>query len=161
MTAITQKLRVFLSLEGLGAEANYNRIEGTAVGAYSLMRQTVVATLKAGSPIGDDLPFYEESELGGFLKLSGLQRNQIRGQYMSLAKLVSYHKVGESFFGDLYLGGSLETGNAWKDNFDFNDLRLAGSAFVGYDTIMGPFYIGVGLADGGNVAGYFYLGRTF
>jgi NTE family protein len=155
------KIEGFSSLEGLGAEANYNRIEGTAIGAYSLMRQTVVATLKAGSPIGDDLPFYEESELGGFLKLSGLQRNQIRGQYMSLAKLVSYHKIGESFFGDLYLGGSLETGNAWKDNFDFNDLRLAGSAFVGYDTIMGPFYIGVGLADGGNVAGYFYLGRTF
>lgn len=155
------QIRGFSSLEGLGAEANYNKIEGTIIGAYSLKRQTVVATLEAGSPIGDDLPFYEESELGGFLNLSGLQRNQIRGQYMSLAKVISYHKIAESFFGDLYLGGSLETGNAWRDNFDFGDLRLAGSAFIGYDTIMGPFYIGVGLADGGNVAGYFYLGRTF
>lgn len=151
----------FSSLEGLGADTNYSKIEGTAVGAYTLTRQTVVASLEATSPIGGDLPLYEDAELGGFLNLSGLQRGQLRGQYMALAKLVSYHKVAESFFGDLYLGGSLETGNTWQDNFDFSDLRLAGSAFIGYDTIMGPFYIGLGLADGGEAAGYFYLGRTF
>lgn len=155
------QLRGFSSLEGLGAEKDYTTIEGSVVGAYSLKRQTIIATFKAGAPLGGDVPFYDRMELGGFLNLSGLHRDQLRGEYMSLAKLVSYHKIAESFFGDLYLGGSLETGNVWEDKFDYGDLRLAGSAFIGYDTIMGPFYIGVGVADGGDVAGYFYLGRTF
>lgn len=156
------RIEGFSSLEGLGGEANYNTIEGTALGAYTLKRQTVLLSLAAGSPMGgNDIPFYDNMELGGFLNLSGLQQNQLRGQYMSMAKAVSYHKVAESFFGDLYLGGSLETGNVWEDGIDFGDLRMAGSAFIGYDTILGPFYIAVGLADGGDAAGYFYLGRTF
>ena len=83
---------------------------------------------------------------------------------MALAKLITYHKVGESFIGDLYIGGSIESGNVWKEDekkFDLTNLRLAGSVFVGYDTIIGPLYLAFGHADGGFNAGYFYLGRTF
>jgi NTE family protein len=125
------------------------------------MKQTVIASLKAGSHIGDDLPFYDQVELGGFLNLSGLRQDQLRGQSMAIAQLISYHKVGESFIGDLYLGGSFESGNAWEGDFDFDDLLFAGSIFVGYDTIFGPLYLAVGHAEGGRTAGYFYLGRTF
>lgn len=155
------RIGVFSSLEALGADDNYNRIEGTVAGAHTFKRQTVFAQLKAGSQFGGELPFNEELELGGFLNLSGLQQNQLRGNYMALAQLVSYHKVAKSFFGDLYLGGSLETGNIWEEEYDFSDLRFAGSLFIGYDTILGPFYIGLGLIDQGECAGYFYLGRTF
>ncbi|MHB8788567.1 MAG: patatin-like phospholipase family protein [Desulfobulbaceae bacterium] len=155
------QLKGFSSLDELGADARYDKIEGRVIGAYTLKRQTLLASLQAGAPLGEDLPFYDKMELGGFLNLSGLQHNQIRGQYMSLAKLISYHKVAESFFGDLYLGGSLETGNVWEDKIDFGDLRLAGSVFIGYDTIIGPLYIAAGLTEGEDVAGYFYLGRTF
>jgi NTE family protein len=83
---------------------------------------------------------------------------------MAIGKLITYHKMGESFLGDLYLGGSVEAGNVWKQNekqFDLGNLRLAGSIFVGYDTIIGPLYLAFGHADGGYNAGYFYLGRTF
>jgi NTE family protein len=83
---------------------------------------------------------------------------------MALAKLITYHKLGESFVGDLYLGGSIESGNVWKEDekkYDLSDLRLAGSVFVGYDTIIGPVYLAFGHADGGFNAAYFYLGRTF
>ena len=154
----------FSSQEGLGAEANYNKIEGSAMGAFTLKRQTVFASVKAGSPIGDDLPFYDDMKLGGFLNLSGLRSTQIHGQSMALGKIITYHKVGESFIGDLYLGGSLESGNVWKEGekkFDLSNLRFAGSLFVGYDTIFGPLYIAFGHADGGFNAGYLFLGRTF
>jgi NTE family protein len=72
--------------------------------------------------------------------------------------------VGSSFIGDLYVGGSIESGNTWtkeEKDFDLGSLRLAGSVFVGYDTIFGPLYIAVGHADGGYTAGYFYLGRPY
>lgn len=151
----------FYSLRELGAEDNYNKVEGTLGGALTFRKQTVIASLRGGSHIGNDIPFYDEFELGGFMSLSGLRFNQLRGQNLALGRIITYHRVGHSFIGDLYLGGSLEAGNVWDGSFRTDDLQLAGSIFVGYDTILGPLYLGFGHAEQGRNAGYFYLGRTF
>jgi NTE family protein len=146
------------------SDDGYNKIHGAALGAFTFRKQTVIASLAAGSYIGNKLPFYDDFTLGGFLNLSGLRSNQIHGQSMAIGKIISYHKVGKSFIGDLYLGGSLESGTVWEEDekkFDLSKLRLAGSLFVGYDTIFGPLYIAFGHADEGYNAGYFYLGRAF
>lgn len=152
------------SLDALGSDDEYNKIEGTFTGAYTFRKQTVLLGLQAGTHVGNDLPFYDQVSLGGIFNLSGLRTNQLLGQSMLLARMITYHKVGESFIGDLYIGGSLETGNVWEADekqFDLGKLRLAGSIFVGYDTIFGPLYLAFGHADGGYNAGYFYLGRPF
>ncbi|NJD56192.1 MAG: hypothetical protein FIA94_07295, partial [Nitrospirae bacterium] len=154
----------FSSLKALDSDDEYHKIQGVFVGAYTFKKQTVLLALAAGTHIGNDLPFYDKFNLGGIFNLSGLRTNQLRGQSMALAKMITYHKVGESFIGDLYVGGSLETGNVWKEDekqFDLGKLRLAGSVFVGYDTIFGPLYLAIGHTDGGFNAGYFYLGRPF
>jgi NTE family protein len=155
---------VLSSLKALGSTDEYYKVQGSVLGAFTYRKQTVLASLSAGSHIGNELPFYDQFELGGFLKLSGLRSRQVLGQSMALGRVITYHKVGTSFIGDLYLGGSLESGNVWGENekqFDFSNLRLAGSLFVGYDTILGPLYLAFGHADGGFNAGYFYLGRAF
>lgn len=152
------------SMKALGSTDEYYKVQGSAIGAFTYRKQTVLVSLAAGSNIGNKLPFYDDFTLGGFLSLSGLLSTQIHGQSMALGRLITYHKVGESFIGDLYLGGSIESGNVWpagEKKFDLSNLRLAGSLFVGYDTIFGPLYIAFGHADGGYNAGYFYLGRTF
>ncbi len=154
-------IKYFSSMEDLGADASYNKVEGSVLGAFTFKKQTVLASVKAGSNFDGELPFYDELQLGGFLDLSGLQQNQLRGQYMAVGRVVSYHKVGTSFIGDFYLGGSLESGNVWQEEFDFDDLQIAGSIFLGYDTILGPLYLALGYIDQGESAGYFYLGRTF
>ncbi len=74
---------------------------------------------------------------------------------MAVGRVISYHKVGTFFIGDFYLGGSLESGNVWQEEFDFDDLQLAGSIFLGYDTILGPLYLALGYIDQGESAGYF------
>jgi NTE family protein len=156
--------RVISSLEALDSDDEYNKIEGNFTGAYTFRKQTVLLGLSAGTHMGNDLPFYDQVSLGGIFNLSGLRTNQLRGQSMLLGKIITYHKVGESFIGDLYFGGSLETGNVWEADekqFDLGKMRLAGSLFVGYDTIFGPLYLAFGHADGGYNAGYFYLGRPF
>ena len=158
------QFRSISSLKALGSDDEYNKVEGSIVGAFTLWRQTVLASLSAGTHIGNDLPFYDTFALGGFINLSGLSSGQLRGQTMALGRLITYHKVGSSFIGDLYFGGSLESGNVWAEDekkFDLGNLRLAGSLFVGYDTIFGPLYLALGHADGGYNAGYFYLGRPF
>jgi NTE family protein len=156
--------RVLSSLKALDSEDEYNKIEGQFVGAYTFRKQTILLALSAGSHLGNDLPFYDQVNLGGIFNLSGFRTNQLLGQSVALGKLITYHKVGESFIGDIYFGGSLESGNVWKADekqFDLGKLRVAGSVFVGYDTIFGPLYLAFGHADGGYNAGYFYLGRPF
>jgi NTE family protein len=152
------------ALKSLGSDDEYNKVLGSAVGAFTFKKQTVIASFTAGSFIGNELPYYDTFTLGGFINLSGLITGQLRGQSMAIGKLVTYHKIGSSFIGDLYFGGSVESGNVWQKeekNFDLENLRLAGSVFIGYDTLFGPLYIVYGHADGGYDAGYFYLGRPF
>jgi NTE family protein len=156
--------KILSSLDALGSDDEYNKIEGNFVGAYTIKKQTVLLSIAAGSHLGNDLPFYDQVSLGGIFNLSGFRTNQLLGQSMALGRILTYHKVGESFIGDLYVGGSLETGNVWEKDekqFDLSKLRVAGSVFVGYDTIFGPLYLAFGHADGGYNAGYFYLGRPF
>ena len=152
------------SLEALGSDDEYNKFQGSILGAFTIWKQTVLASFTAGTKLGNDLPFYDTVTLGGIFNLSGLSSGQLRGQTMAIGKLITYHRVGSSFIGDLYVGGSLESGNVWTEDeksFDLNNLRLAGSVFVGYDTIFGPLYLAFGHADEGYNAGYFYLGRPF
>jgi|WetSurSiteA1Bulk_404760.scaffolds.fasta_scaffold02519_3 NTE family protein len=158
------QFKLISSLEALGSDDEYNRVQGSILGAFTIRKQTVLASLTAGSHIGNDLPFYDTVTLGGIFNLSGLSTGQLRGQTMALGRLITYHKVGSSFIGDLYFGGSLESGNVWlndEKSFDLSNLRLAGSLFIGYDTLFGPLYLAVGHTDGGYNAGYFYLGRPF
>jgi len=63
----------------------------------------------------------------------------------------------------LYLGVSLEVGNAWQNSGDisFSNSLTAGSVFVGADTFIGPVYLAGGLAEGGNSALYLFVGRPF
>jgi NTE family protein len=158
------QFRLISALDALGSDDEYNKVQANILGAFTFRKQTILASLAAGSYIGNKLPFYDTVILGGIFNLSGLSTGQLRGQTMAIGRLITYHKVGSSFIGDLYFGGSLESGNVWTEdekNFDLSDLRLAGSVFVGYDTIFGPLYIAFGHTDGGYNAGYFYLGRPF
>jgi NTE family protein len=160
----TGSIEFFSSMKDLGSDDNYNKAQAASVGVFTFRKQTILASIKAGTHIGNDLPFYDQFQLGGFLNLSGLHTNQLLGQSMAFTRVMSYHRVGESFIGDLYLGGSIESGNVWEKDetqFDLSELRLAGSLYAGYDTIFGPLYLAFGHADGGYNAGYFYLGRTF
>jgi NTE family protein len=36
-----------------------------------------------------------------------------------------------------------------------------GSIFGSADTLLGPFFLGIGYGNGGNLVGYFYLGTNF
>lgn len=158
------QLRLISSLDALGSDDEYNKLQGSILGAFTFRKQTILASFTAGSYIGDNLPFYDTFTLGGFTDLSGLSSGQLRGQTMAIGKLITYHRVGSSFIGDLYVGGSIESGNVWTEdekNFDLGNLRLAGSVFVGYDTIFGPLYLAFGHTDEGYNAGYFYLGRPW
>jgi len=105
--------------------------------------------------------------LGGFMSLSGLARDSISGQQYAIARALYYRQIGRGGEGFLelptYAGASFEIGNVWdqRRNISFNSVRKQGSVFFGFDTLLGPVYLGSGFGEGGDAAFYLFLGRTF
>ena len=114
-------------------------------------------TLESESTIQEYFP------LGGFLRLSGLERGEISGPHAALAKLVYYRRVGDTtgiLDTPIYLGLSAEAGNVWqtRSEMDFDSLLLNGSLFVGFDTFIGPAFIAAGFAEDGQSNFYLFIG---
>jgi NTE family protein len=118
-------------------------------------------TLETASSVEDLFP------LGGFLRLSGLAPNEIAGEHAMVARLLGYHHFGfrEGWRAPVsfYLGGSLETGNVFteRQDIELSNLRLAGSVFAGCDSFIGPMFLGVGVAEGGETNVFLILGSIF
>ncbi len=153
--------------ESLGADRNYRQIRFQLGGASTYKRYTVFnrmildTTLDQGNitEIGANELFWR----GGFLQLSGTIRNELFGQHFGLVESALYRRLGNITFLPMYAGLSLEAGNAWVNSSEIrtDNLRLAGSVFVGADTFLGPVYIAVGTNDQGETAFYFNLGISF
>ena len=106
------------------------------------------------------------SYLGGFLNLSGYQKNALAGAKKAFAAGIYQFDLGRSFFNldefPLYLGLSLEAGNVWQlEGIDQGELIIANSLYLGTDTALGPIALGYGRTDDDSQAFYFYLGKSF
>ncbi|WP_255611932.1 patatin-like phospholipase family protein [Marinobacterium arenosum] len=107
-----------------------------------------------------DTPIQDRYRLGGFLNLSGFADNALSGQQAAVVAAIYYRRFELMPFLSWYVGGSLEYGGVWEETDDIgNDSIAAGSLFLGADTPIGPVYLGLGKAEGGHSAAFFYLGR--
>ena len=155
------------AVESLGASDNYTRFEGQVYAPFTFGKNTLVPRVATGLRIGgNELPIYDRFSLGGFLQLSGFARRELYDQNMLLGELIYYRELLKLPAGTgraLYLGGSLEAGNVWSDvgNVRLDDFIVAGSVFLGADTILGPMYLGIGAAESGQTSIYFQLAPAF
>jgi NTE family protein len=155
---------ITLSRPGFGADSNFDIVEVSATKVWSYSRNTFQVGVEFGSTIESDDLIQNFFPLGGFLRLSGLERGQISGPHAGLARLVYYRRMGETGGGlfdvPLYLGASIEAGNAWQSRSDIStgSLLMNGSLFAGLDTWFGPLYLAGGLAEGGDSSFYLFLG---
>lgn len=109
--------------------------------------------------------FGQINQLGGFLRLSGLETGRIAAAETFFGRLMLYHRVSAllpQLGSGTYMGGSLEVGKA-KGLLSGDVMPRvipAASVFVGADTFIGPLYFAIGNANyhGSNWAGYIYLG---
>lgn len=101
--------------------------------------------------------------LGGFQQLSGYQPGQLTGNTLLFGRATYYQRLRDTpvLTRGFFVGGSLETGNAWsqREPVSLRDLRLAASVFVGADTGIGPLYVALGRAPKGGSAVYLFIGR--
>jgi NTE family protein len=105
---------------------------------------------------------------GGLFSLSGYPRDALSGKHTGIVRGIYYRELRSNpvrgfLEATIYVGGSLELGNAWQDSDDISlsNTLLAGSLFVGMDTFIGPVYFAGGLSEGGQSALYLFVGRPF
>ncbi len=151
----------------LGGDLDFSKITFGSMKAWTLNDyDRLILGVTGGARTSGALPFYEEFPLGGFLSVSGLRRNSLRGAYALVARIIWYRSVLRlpGALGDqLYVGMSHERGNVWSNAGDISlsGLRWGASAFVGADLYIGALYLGFGYADSGRTAGYLFLQRSF
>lgn len=127
---------------------------------------TIFTSLEGGATVEGEQPFGAEFAVGGFRRLSGLAPNSRGGNHYALAVLQPYWQLSErsSMFGMArYLGASLEYGGVWQDlgGLDPDDLDFGGSLYLGFDTLLGSAFLGVGVTEGGHSAIYVFIGPVF
>jgi NTE family protein len=153
-----------LSRPGLGADYRFDTVEGEFTKTFSHGRNTYQLGLGYATTLESDDTVQDYFPLGGFLRLSGLERGEISGPHAALARLVYYRRIGETsglLDTPIYLGLSAEAGNVWQDRSDmgFDTMLWNGSVFAGLDTLIGPVYFAAGFAEGGNTNFYLFVGE--
>ena len=152
------------SRPGFGADSKFDIIESEFDTAWSWKQNTLHFGLEFATTIQSDDLVQNFFPLGGFLRLSGLERGEISGPHAGLARVVYYRQLGETGAGlfdfPLYFGGSVEAGNVWQTRSDisFDSLIVNGSLFAGLDTYLGPLFLAAGFAENGDASFYLFLG---
>jgi NTE family protein len=157
-------LEWLMSRPGLGADSDFDIVESAIDTAWSWNRNTLVFGLEYATTIRSDNRVQNFFPLGGFLRLSGLERGEISGPHAGLGRIVYYRQLGETGAGifdfPLYIGGSIEAGNVWQERSEisFDSMLVNGSLFAGLDTYLGPLFLAAGFSEGGSTSFYLFLG---
>lgn len=155
------------NLKQMGSDTSNNGFSLVWNRAITWGANTLVPGIVVQSTINGDGKMEDAYSLGGFLNLSGYATEELSGQYTALGRLVYFRRIGRLGLGNyklqLFMGGSAETGQVWnrREDISFSSLMLAGSAFIGADSFLGPAYLGYGQAEGGHGTIYFSIGQKF
>ena len=155
-------LRFYRSMPAWGADQDFNRVTLNAQGAVSYERHTLLLGLQGSAAAGpDELPFWEFSSLGGFLRLSGYHTGEFLGRGARFGRLVyNYRITGPRFLEGMSVGVSTEVGRIGDlARAEPRDQTRHGNAiYLAVDTPLGPVYLGYGRANSANQAVYLFLG---
>ena len=151
------------SSEGAGADSNYEQVTASVTLANTWGRFSLLGGAEFGTTLDDDAPLQSQFQLGGLGRLSGFAANRFLGQHYGLASVTAYTQLNRNVWLPLYAGFSLEAGNVWDDldDVDGDSLRVGGALYAGTESPLGPVYLALGLAEGGESTIYLYLGNPF
>jgi NTE family protein len=152
------------SRPGFGADERFDTVDIDIQSFHSWGRNTLGFGAEYSTTLSSDGALQNLFRLGGFHRLSGLERGAISGPHAALAKLQFYRRVGRApgglFEVPLYLGASLEAGNVWQSRNDISSgsSLLHGSLFLGMNTYIGPIVLGFGAGEGDVTNLYLFIG---
>ena len=109
------------------------------------------------------LPVQSLYRLGGRTRLAGFRLNQLTGQHYALVYAGYSYQLANVFGRSALVGGTLEYGNAWerREDMAFDDGILNGSAYLGFDSWLGPMLFGYGWRETGDGVLFLEIGTPF
>jgi NTE family protein len=154
--------RVSAGLEALGSSSAYEQVVLEASGARTWGRYTTLLGAMGATTLDSDAPAQSVFRLGGFGRLSGLEQDELSGQHAALASAVLYRRIGHFNLFPLQAGLSAEYGNTFQTRSAVRPEEgiVAGTVFLGLDTLIGPLHVAYGLAEGGRQNYYLTLGQS-
>ncbi len=143
-----------------GASQDYDQALIAARIAATRGKNTLIVAVDYRTTTSGQAPPERRFRAGGLFNLSGFEFNQFSGQHYGRVIGQFRHQMWDVGLASIYLGTSLEYGNAWetRSEVDIDNGIFAGSVFLGANTGIGPLYLGYGLAEGGTDSFYLYVG---
>ncbi len=154
----------------LGADNPFDKLQSDWLIARSAGRNTLLLWASTGATLEGHISpnaLFDFYSLGGFFNLSGLAPQSLIGPNYAIARAIYFRRIsrgGEGLFEvPVYLGTSLELGETadHRGDFSFGAAHKDASVFLGFDTYIGPIYLGTGYDTHGYAAFSLFLGRTF
>jgi NTE family protein len=144
----------------LGSDQDYDQalLRGSIVRSWD--RHTLEGGIDYRTTVSGVAPPESSFRGGGLFNFSGYEFNQLSGQHYGRLIGTYRRELLQIGLGDVWAGTSIEYGNVWqnRDDIDFGDGLFSGSVFLGAQTVLGPIFLGYGLAEGGASSLYLYLG---
>ena len=127
--------------------------------AFTALRGRWLIGARAQDRRGD--AYEDVALLGGPFRLSGYGIDRLQGTGSALATVQYHYPLAQVLQYPLFLGGSLEAGQVWRDGRHpaFDRTIVGGSLYSALDTPIGPIYFGIGLAEEGQETVFLRLGQ--
>jgi NTE family protein len=146
----------------LGADDGYRQVLIDGLVARSYGRHTIMAGARYYETLNDEAPIYAQFRAGGFARLSGLQDQEVVGNNFAMLLGGYRYRFGGSGLLPAYLGGTVEYGGVADEIADIaDDGSLNGSLYLGFDSPVGPIYIGGGFAEDNQQRFFVRIGNVF
>jgi len=158
-SGVYSNLKYTNSIEDLGADNSFDQIEFTIFSSHTYGFHNFMWGGQYNTSLDDNVPIYGLYAGGGFFNMSGYEPNSLIGPHFGSVLLGYRYQVAKSGLLPGYVGMTVEYGNATEDRSDiFSDGLLNGSAYFGYNTPLGPIYVGIGWSEDRSAIGFLRFG---
>jgi NTE family protein len=142
------KLTYVRSMEELGADQSFEQVMFDYFSSFTRQDHTIWLATKFNHSLDDQIPLYAEFTGGGFLNMSGFLRDAFIGPNFGMSLIGYRYRLGSSGLAPAYAGTTLEYGNAaFRARDVYRQGILNGSLYLGYDSPLGPLYVGYGWSE--------------
>ncbi len=154
---------VVLSRIGLGGDQDFDQLFLDFLSSHTTGRNTVHWGADLFTTWNGSAPITNQTRVGGLFNLPGFTHDALVGQNLVLLKSGYMRSLGTIFSMDAFAGLNVQLGNVFddKDDIDTSDFLWSTGLWVGLDSVLGPLYLGYGVAEQSRRSLYLILGAQF
>jgi NTE family protein len=163
-SGMTSLLRWVNSSAQLGADYGFEKGLVDVLGVKTLGSvHTFFLGARYGTTYSGEAPVQNGFRLGGLFDLPGFVENELSGQNVYLLRTAYQRKLPAHFGIPHYAGVTLQYGDIVAERDDLSLESGIGSAAIwaGWESILGPIYVGYGMTDSGKDAFYLNIGGHY